>query len=149
MDDTYNLQRFIEAQDMVYPGVVEELQRGKKLSHWMWFIFPQIAGLGHSETAQRFAIRSLEEGRAYLNHPLLGERLINCTCLVNDVAGRSAGQIFGHPDDLKFRSSMTLFNAVDDTVTAFTRALERYFGGEPDTLTLDILARQSGMNTKV
>ena len=148
MDDTFNLQRFIEAQEAVYPAVVEELGRGRKSSHWMWFIFPQITGLGHSATAQRFAIHSLQEGRAYLDHPLLGERLINCTRLVNEVTGRSAGQIFGHPDELKFRSSMTLFNAIDGGVTAFTQALDRYFGGEPDPLTLDILGQQASMNAR-
>ena len=148
MDDTFNLQRFIDAQEAVYQTAVEELQRGKKSSHWMWFIFPQITGLGHSATAQRFAIRSLREGRAYLEHPLLGERLIDCTRLVNDAPGQTAEGIFGHPDELKFRSSMTLFNAVDGTVTAFTRALERYFGGEPDPLTLDILRQQASMNTR-
>ena len=148
MDDTFNLQRFIEAQEAVYQAVMEELGRGKKSSHWMWFIFPQITGLGYSATAQRFAIRSLQEGRAYLDHPVLGERLINCTRLVNEVKGRSAGQIFGHPDELKFRSSMTLFNAIDDSVMAFTQALDRYFGGEPDPLTLDILGQQASMNAR-
>jgi len=142
-EDRFNLRRFIEAQATVYPVVVEELQRGRKSSHWMWFIFPQISGLGRSATAKNFAIRSGDEARAYLDHPLLGERLIKCTRLVNNVSERTAAQIFGYPDELKFRSSMTLFNAVNNHIPVFAQALEQYFEGEPDQLTLDILGQQN------
>jgi uncharacterized protein (DUF1810 family) len=112
MTDSFDLQRFVDAQAAVYSRVTEELRRGRKQSHWMWFIFPQIAGLGLSEIAQRFAISSREEALEYLAHPLLGSRLRECTALVNAVEGRSLLDILGSPDDLKFYSSMTLFNAV-------------------------------------
>jgi uncharacterized protein (DUF1810 family) len=129
--DPYNLKRFEEAQAPVYALVCEELKRGEKTSHWMWFIFPQIRGLGRSPMAERFAIGSLEEARAYLGHPVLGGRLRECTELVNAVEGKSALEIFGEPDDLKFRSSMTLFAKAGDGVE-FRRAIEKYFGGEMD-----------------
>src|ERR1051325_3915875 len=109
MDDPFNLQRFVEAQDPVFNQVLSELQQGRKRGHWMWFIFPQLAGLGHSSMASKFAISSREEGQAYLNHPILGPRLRECSRFVNRVEGRSIQQIFGSPDDLKFRSCMTLF----------------------------------------
>jgi uncharacterized protein (DUF1810 family) len=141
MTDEHNLQRFLEAQDHVYDAVLDELRAGRKSSHWMWFIFPQIAGLGHSGTAQRFAMTSLEEAKAYLQHPVLGSRLRECTQLVLNVEGRSAEQIFGYPDHLKFRSCLTLFmTATADKV--FKEALLKYFDGKPDTLTLDLLAQQ-------
>src|ERR1700761_459059 len=109
MIDPFDLQRFVDAQDSCYAQVLSELAAGKKRSHWMWFMFPQIQGLGSSGIAQRFAISGIEEARAYLDHPVLGTRLRECTALVNAVAGRSVEDIFGYPDDLKFRSSVTLF----------------------------------------
>ncbi|HYC09103.1 MAG TPA: DUF1810 domain-containing protein [Steroidobacteraceae bacterium] len=166
MDDPYDLGRFVLAQEPVFERVCAELAAGSKHSHWMWFVFPQLRGLGSSATAQRFAIGSLEEARAYLAHRLLGERLRECTRLVNGVEGRSARAIFGYPDYLKFRSCMTLFAyaarsaagtrgapAAHDTPAAtdgspvpdtgadapFSAALEKYFAGEADRLTRELL----------
>jgi uncharacterized protein (DUF1810 family) len=141
MTDEYNLQRFLEAQDQVYDAVLDELRAGRKFSHWIWFIFPQITGLGHSGMAQKFAMTSLEEAKAYLQHPILGPRLRECTQLVLNVDGRSAEQIFGYPDHLKFRSCMTLFMSAPTDNKVFKDALLKYFDGKPDTVTLDILAR--------
>lgn len=141
MNDPYRLSRFVEAQEPVYETVLRELEHGRKESHWMWFIFPQIAGLGHSPTAQRFAVSSLDEARAYLAHPLLGSRLIQCTRTVNAVRGRTAHQIFGSPDDMKLRSSMTLFRKAASDPEPFTTAIDRYFDGEADQRTLDIVAQ--------
>ena len=129
--------RFLEAQEPVYAQVCAELRAGRKTSHWMWFIFPQIAGLGASAMARTFAIASLEEARAYLRHPVLGPRLEECCRLVNRIEGRTIGEIFGYPDDLKFRSSMTLFAHAADDNTVFQEALDKYFGGEFDPLTLE------------
>ena len=144
MEDTYDLGRFVEAQQPVYARVCAELAAGCKRSHWMWFIFPQLRGLGSSPTARHFAISSLGEARAYLAHPILGGRLRECTRLVNGVSGHSAEAIFGYPDNLKFRSSLTLFVhatagscAPEDRV--FVEALARYYGGEPDPLTVKLL----------
>lgn len=139
MQDSYHLHRFLDAQDKVYDSVCAELRVGDKRGHWMWFIFPQIKGLGHSATAIRFAISSREEAEAYLQHPVLGPRLRECTRLVNMVEGRSIERIFGYPDDLKFRSSMTLFAHVSTDNQVFLEALRKYFGGEFDSLTLDRL----------
>ncbi len=139
MDDPYNLQRFVDAQDRIYPHVLAELRSGRKTRHWMWFVFPQVAGLGRSATAQRFAIASRDEAQAYLRHPVLGPRLRECTLLVNQAEGRSVEAIFGYPDDLKFRSSMTLFSQVAEDKTVFLAALDKYFGGEPDHRTLQLL----------
>ncbi len=139
MDDPHNLQRFVAAQSPVYEQVCSELREGRKRSHWMWFIFPQIMGLGHSELASRFAISRLEEAEAYLKHPVLGPRLRECTRLVNLVEGRSIDRILGHPDDLKFRSSMTLFAQATPDNQVFNEALWKYFGGEPDPATLERL----------
>lgn len=140
VDDPHNLQRFVDAQSSVYAQVCSELREGRKRTHWMWFIFPQIKGLGHSEMATRFAISSLEEAQAYLEHPILGPRLRECTRLVNLVEDRSIERIFGYPDDLKFRSSMTLFSRVaPDDEQVFDAALRKYFGGEPDPATLELL----------
>lgn len=136
MNDPYRLQRFVDAQDAVYLDVVEELRGGRKRSHWMWFVFPQIAGLGHSAMAREYAISGLDEARAYLAHPVLGARLKECTRLVNAVEGRSAGEIFGYPDDMKFRSSMTLFARAAADNTAFVAALSKYFAGEEDAATV-------------
>ncbi|KAB2912127.1 MAG: DUF1810 domain-containing protein [Hyphomicrobiaceae bacterium] len=139
MDDPYNLQRFVDAQGHVFARVRSELQAGRKESHWMWFIFPQIAGLGHSARAQRFAISSRAEAEAYLQHPVLGPRLRECTQLVMQVEGRSIGQIFGSPDDFKFRSCMTLFAHATPDNQMFLDALQKYFGGEFDPLTIERL----------
>ena len=138
-NDHYNLQRFVDAQSPVFEEVCVELQEGRKKGHWMWFIFPQIEGLGYSPLARKFAISSREEAEAYLNHPILGPRLRHCTRLITLVEGRSIDQIFGDPDDLKFHSAMTLFaNAASDN-QVFRDALHKYFGGEPDRLTVERL----------
>ena len=141
MDDPYNLQRFVDAQWPVYERVCRELRQGRKQSHWMWFIFPQIKGIGRSEMAQKFAISSPEEAEAFLAHPILGPRLQECSRIVADLEGRSVEDIFGYPDDMKFRSSMTLFAhaASDKDKEIFQRCLDKYFGGEPDRLTLAAL----------
>ena len=139
MDDPYNLQRFVDAQHPVYEQVRSELREGRKSSHWMWFVFPQIEGLGSSALARRFAISCLEEAEAYLTHPLLGPRLRECTQLVNLVEGAAIDRILGYPDDLKFRSSMTLFARATPDNRVFNEALSKYFGGEPDQATLERL----------
>jgi uncharacterized protein (DUF1810 family) len=135
--DPHNLQRFVTAQDPVYEQVVAELAAGQKRSHWMWFTFPQIRGLGSSPMADRFAIASRDEARAYSDHPILGARLRQCTELVINVQGRTIEQIFGYPDHLKFRSSMTLFMSTADEKAIFERAIDKYFDGEPDQRTLE------------
>ena len=137
--DPYNLERFVQAQSLVYNRVLSELRAGVKTSHWMWFIFPQIRGLGRSPISVAYAISSRDEAQAYLQHPLLGPRLKECTQLVLQAEGRSALEIFGEPDDVKFRSSMTLFANVSSEDDIFERALQKYFGGVPDQLTLDRL----------
>jgi uncharacterized protein (DUF1810 family) len=136
MNDPYNLQRFVDAQNPVYDRVCTELRNGRKKSHWMWFVFPQIEGLGSSQMARQFAISSLAEAAAYLAHPILGPRLAECTKLVNVIEGRPADQIFGYPDNLKFRSSMTLFARATPDNQVFLAALQKYFKGEPDPVTL-------------
>ncbi|PRY06304.1 DUF1810 domain-containing protein [Paraburkholderia sp. BL25I1N1] len=137
MDDPFKLQRFIDAQDPLYAQVCAELRDGRKRSHWMWFVFPQIEGLGTSATAQRFAISSLAEADAYLRHPVLGERLRQTTQYVNLVEGRSIEDIFGYPDYLKFHSSMTLFDHAAIDKEPFAEALRKYFHGQRDPLTLE------------
>ena len=139
MKDPFNLQRFIDAQNEVFEEVCAELRNGRKTSHWMWFIFPQIKGLGRSATAEMFAVSSREEAAAYASHPILGVRLLTCTRLVNSIEGRSIRQIFGDPDDLKFRSCMTLFVHVCEENRPFLDAIEKYFGGEFDSRTLERL----------
>lgn len=139
MEDLHNLRRFVEAQDPVIDGVLAELREGRKRSHWMWFVFPQIAGLGHSAMARHYAIASAEEAAAYLAHPVLGPRLRECTGLVNAIEGRSIEQIFGFPDDMKFRSSMTLFAEATGDNDEFVAALAKYFDGRPDPSTLEQL----------
>lgn len=134
--DPFDLKRFVDAQAPVYGRVVGELRDGCKRSHWMWFVFPQLRGLGGSSMAVRYGIGSLEEARAYLSHDLLGPRLRECTQLVNEVQGRSIAQIFGSPDDLKLRSSMTLFTLATDDHEAFATVLEKYYRGQQDPLTL-------------
>ena len=135
-----DLQRFVDAQDRVYDSVLDELRAGRKRSHWMWFVFPQLRGLGSSPTAQHYGIASLDEARAYLNHPVLGPRLRECVALVNAVEGRSAEQIFGWPDDLKLRSSVTLFARATDDNEDFLALLDKYFDGESDPLTVQRLS---------
>jgi uncharacterized protein (DUF1810 family) len=135
VDDPFNLQRFVEAQDRVYAQVLRELGAGRKTSHWMWFVFPQIEGLGTSAMAQRFAISGRDEAEAYLAHLVLGPRLRKCTQLVLDVEGRTANQVFGSPDDLKFRSCMTLFALCAPDTLLFQAALDKYYDGERDSLT--------------
>jgi len=138
-NDPYDLQRFVDAQSRCFEQVCRELSAGHKQSHWMWFIFPQLAGLGHSAMANRYAISSRQEAEAYLRNSVLGSRLRHCTQLVMLVEGRSIEQIFQSPDDLKFRSSMTLFanTAVESKI--FKDALQKYFAGIPDQLTVDRL----------
>lgn len=137
--DPYHLERFVEAQDPVFERVCSELRRGTKESHWMWFIFPQIQGLGFSPTAKKFAISSRGEAGAYLNHPILGPRLKECTRLVLLLDGLSIRDIFGHPDHRKFHSCMTLFAPVSSDSQLFKDALQKYFNGEPDRATLERL----------
>ena len=139
--DPFDLRRFLDAQERVIGTVLAELRDGRKRSHWMWFVFPQIAGLGSSATTRRYAIASLDEARAYLAHDTLGARLVACTRLVDAVRGRSIEQILGRPDDLKFRSSMTLFARADPAAAIFRDALVRYHGGAEDPATLERLAR--------
>ena len=140
MTDPFDLQRFVDAQAPVYQRVLAELGQGEKQSHWMWFIFPQLAGLGHSPMAQRFAIASREEAVAYLGHVVLGHRLRECTALVSAVQGRTIREILGSPDDIKFCSSMTLFGAVSSD-PEFAEAIQKFHGGTPDRRTLELLAR--------
>ncbi len=136
MDDRFHLQRFVDAQQPVYDTVLSELHDGRKRSHWMWFIFPQISGLGHSVTSQTFALSSLAEAAAYLAHPTLGPRLRECAALVASIEGRSVDEIFDYPDDLKFHSSMTLFAHAAPREPVFAACLEKYFGGQRDSRTL-------------
>lgn len=136
MHDAYDLQRFVDAQQRVYDTVCAELRSGRKRSHWIWFIFPQIAGLGYSEMARRYAISSLDEAKAYLAHPVLGPRLRECTQLVADIEGHRIDEIFWHPDDMKFHSSMTLFAQAAEDNALFVKCLEKYFGGQADDATL-------------
>jgi uncharacterized protein (DUF1810 family) len=138
-DDPYDLQRFLDVQEGVYTRVLSELRDGQKRSHWIWYVFPQIQGLGHSSMARRYAISSLAEAKAYLNHPILGMRLRECTRITTSLVGRSIDEIFGFPDDLKFRSSMTLFAKAAAGDEVFTEALAKYFAGEMDSLTLERL----------
>lgn len=144
-EDPFDLQRFVDAQDPIYRRVIDELAGGRKRSHWMWFIFPQIAGLGSSPMAQRYAIASLAEAAAYLAHPVLGPRLGECTQLVNAAEGRTIHDIFGSPDDMKFRSSMTLFAEATPDNADFRTALDKYYGGEPDAATLARLSTPSAL----
>jgi uncharacterized protein (DUF1810 family) len=142
-EDPFNLQRFVQAQAPVFDTVVNELRAGRKRTHWIWFIFPQLRGLGHSSLAQFYGVGSLDEARAYLEHAQLGPNLRLCTETVLAVVGRSLNAIFGSPDDLKFRSSMTLFAvAADEPDSVFRRALERYCDGNADGQTLALLEGQ-------
>ncbi len=140
MDTEYDLQRFVDAQRAVYATALSELRAGHKRSHWMWFIFPQIAGLGHSEMARRYAIRSGDEAAAYLAHPVLGPRLRECASAVAMHADRSVDDIFGAPDNMKFHSSMTLFADVAPHEAIFQDCLDRFFDGVPDAATIERLS---------
>jgi uncharacterized protein (DUF1810 family) len=138
--DRYDLQRFVDAQEHVYGTVLEELRGGRKRSHWIWFVFPQLQGLGHSPTAVRFGISSLDEARAYLAHPVLGPRLRECTRLIARIEGRSVDDIFGWPDNLKVRSSMTLFIRATDDNAEFRPVLDKLYNGEEDPATVELLS---------
>jgi uncharacterized protein (DUF1810 family) len=139
MPDPFHLDRFLTAQGPLLDRIRDELRAGVKRTHWMWFVFPQLAGLGRSDTARFYAIRSLDEARSYLAHPILGARLIECAALVNGVEAKSALVILGSPDDLKFHSSMTLFATASPSEPEFSRALRKYFGGAMDRATLELL----------
>lgn len=142
--DPFDLQRFVDAQARNYADAIAELTAGEKRSHWMWYVFPQYAGLGRSPTARRFAIGSLDEAKAYLRHPILGPRLVECANAVLAVKGVTANDIFGSPDDLKLHSSATLFSRLAEPGSVFHRILDRYFDGEPDARTLELLADTGG-----
>lgn len=138
-DESFHLERFVTAQQATYEHACAELRRGRKTGHWMWFIFPQIAGLGMSATSREYAIQSLEEARAYLAHPLLGKRLREISRIVLQIEGSTAEEIFGWPDDMKLRSSMTLFAQAGEATEEFSSVLKKYFGGWLDQRTLDLL----------
>ena len=139
--DPYDLNRFVEVQQLNYSDAVSELRAGQKRSHWMWYVFPQIAGLGHSPMSERYAIRSEDEARAYLAHPVLGPRLIECAEAVLAIENRSAREIMGSPDDLKLRSCATLFAHISPEGSVFHRILDKYYSSEPDPGTFQLLTR--------
>ena len=141
VSDPYDLARFVQAQQTNYADALAEITRGRKTSHWMWYVFPQLQGLGYSAMAQRYAISDLDEARAYLAHPVLGPRLVACAEAALGVPGRSAHEIFGSPDDLKLHSSATLFAHVSTTGSVFEQLLDRYFDGAPDAATVRLLGR--------
>lgn len=141
MEDKFSLQRFLSAQSEIMDSVMLELGAGKKRGHWMWYIFPQVKGLGRSPTSELYAIQSEDEAIEYLHHPILGQRLVECTKAVNACQILSAEKIFGHPDDLKFRSCMTLFEKLAGKNSPFNEALENFFGGVPDAHTLSVMKR--------
>jgi len=138
--DPFDLNRFVRAQAAVYSVALAELKAGCKRSHWMWFIFPQIDGLGFSETTKRYSIKSLAEARAYLAHPVLGTRLVACAEALLALEGHSAREIFGRPDDMKLQSSMTLFARISPAASGFSAVLDRYFGGVRDQRTVELIA---------
>jgi uncharacterized protein (DUF1810 family) len=138
-DDPFDLRRFMRAQEDAYDGVLAELRGGQKRSHWMWYMFPQIDGLGHSATAKHFAITGTDEARQYLTHPVLGARLVECADVVLSIEGRLSSAIFGYTDNLKLKSSMTLFESVAEPGSVFARVLDKYFDGERDVRTLRLL----------
>jgi uncharacterized protein (DUF1810 family) len=137
--DLFDLQRFLKSQEGIYARALSELKRGQKRSHWMWFIFPQIEGLGQSATTRFYSIKSLEEARAYLGHPVLGARLLECANALLEVEGRSASEIFGYPDDMKLQSCMTLFASLTDAPDVFGQVLKKYYLGERDEKTIAIM----------
>ncbi len=139
MKDDNTLNKFLSAQQNIYPHVVKELQSGKKTTHWMWFIFPQIEGLGNSSTAKYYSIKTIEESMEYLMHPILGKRLLECTNIISEIENKTADEIFGYPDTLKLRSCMTLFNFIAPEQKVFADVLKKYFNGKEDEQTLSIL----------
>ena len=143
-DDPYDLKRFLDAQAGDYDRALAEITAGRKESHWMWYVFPQFAGLGFSETSRRYAIRSVDEARAYLAHPVLGPRLLACAEAALAVRAKSAHEIFGSPDDLKLKSCATLFAAVSEKGSVFDHLLDRFFGGGRDDKTLGLLGKTTG-----
>ena len=143
MDDPYDLERFVRAQRDGYERALSEIVTGRKRSHWMWYIFPQFEGLGFSATSQHYAIKSIAEAEAYLRHPVLGPRLLECGRATVSLEGRSALEVFGSPDDMKLRSSATLFASVSPAGSVFDQLLDKYFGGERDEKTLALLGRRS------
>jgi len=147
-NDPFNLNRFVVAQEPVYARVLSELENGQKHSHWMWYIFPQVDGLGFSATSKLYAIKSVDEARAYLNHPVLGPRLRECAQAVLAVEGRTASEIFGYPDDRKLKSCATLFTSVSNPGSVFERILQKHFDGERDVRTLQILDSLEGTKSQ-
>jgi uncharacterized protein (DUF1810 family) len=141
--DPYGLERFVEAQAETYASALAEVRAGSKRTHWMWFVFPQIEGLGHSMMARHFAIKSLEEARAYLEHPVLGPRIVECAEAVLSIRGRTMSDVFGYPDDLKLRSSMTLFAEAAGSESVFARVVERCFACKADERTLELLGKRT------
>jgi len=139
LPESSDLSRFLFAQEGIYDIALSELRRGRKETHWMWFIFPQLAGLGHSAMARRYAIRDIGEAKAFLEDPVLGPRLVGCCQILLSIKGKTASQIFGDPDDLKLRSSMTLFALAEEPGSIFEEVLARYFGGGKDRLTLELM----------
>jgi uncharacterized protein (DUF1810 family) len=139
--DPYNLTRFVQAQEADYDQALTEIRAGAKRSHWMWYVFPQFVGLGSSPTSRNYAIKSREEAKAYLAHPILGPRLIECAEAALQIEGRSALQIFGSPDDIKLRSSATLFAAVSSGGSVFHRLIDKYFDGKQDVRTLELISQ--------
>lgn len=139
-DDPFDLDRFVRAQAPIYSAALAELRSGRKRSHWMWFVFPQVDGLGFSETTKRYSIKSLAEARAFLAHPVLGVRLVECTQALVKIEGRTALGIFGRPDDMKLQSSMTLFAAADPAAPEFSAVLDKYFEGKHDPRSIERLA---------
>ena len=137
------LNRFLSAQQPIYPQVLKEIRNAKKTTHWMWFIFPQIQGLGHSSTAKYYSIKSIEEAKEYIAHPVLGTRLIECSMIIFHIDNKSAHDIFGYPDDMKLRSCMTLFNFVAPEQKVFTDVLQKYFAGEADEKTIAIFKQMN------
>lgn len=139
--DPYDLARFVEAQEHGYPQALSEIRHGQKRSHWMWYVFPQFEGLGFSPASRRYSIKSVAEAEAYLRHPILGPRLLESARAALGVEGRSALEVFGSPDNMKLRSSATLFATVSPAGSVFEQVIDRYFGGEPDDRTLQLLAQ--------
>ena len=140
-DIDYTLNRFLSAQQNIYPQVIKELHNANKTTHWMWFIFPQIEGLGHSSTAKYYSIRNMDETKEYLAHPVLGERLLECSNIILNINGKTVDDVFGYPDNMKLKSCMTLFNFVAPEQKVFADVLKKYFAGKPDEQTIAILQK--------
>lgn len=139
LDDSFDLMRFVNAQDRTYESALSELRLKKKRSHWMWYMFPQVEGLGHSSTSKRYSIKSLEEAKRYMSHPVIGARLIECTVIVLNIEDRSAKEVFGLPDNMKLKSSMTLFEYISEPGSVFVLVLDKFFFGERCEKTLHLL----------